>query len=65
MGSVFGGGGDGGAAAARADARKREQAATEEETRTRQKAERTGGRGRDMLVGRLNKVLPTNLGGTQ
>lgn len=44
-------------------ARKREQQGNEEELRARQRAERSGGRGRDMLVGRLNKVLPTNLGG--
>lgn len=63
MSGMFGGGDP--TKGARREARVREQDANEQEMRARQRAERagTGGRGRDMLVGRLNKVLPTKLGG--
>lgn len=62
MSNLFGNKGAGDAAASMA--RRREQQGNEAELRARQQAERGSiTRGRDMLVGRLNKVLPTNLGG--
>lgn len=63
MSNVFGGGSNKQASEAQATARFREQQGSEAELRARQQAERGGGRGRDMLVGRLNKILPTRLGG--
>lgn len=70
MGNMMGGGArrDAKRAASKAEgvARQREQAGNEETARARQRAERGGGgRGRDMLVGRLNKVLPSTLGGSE
>ena len=44
--------------------RRMTQSANEESARARQAAERgAGGRGRNMLVGRLSSVLPNTLGG--
>ena len=65
MSGVFGGGGDGGAREATAQARRQQQDANEDEMRARQRAERGGTRrGRNMLVGRLSRVMPKTLGGT-
>lgn len=67
MSGVFGGGSNGEQKKARAQARRQEQRANQQEQRARQTAERgsVGGRGRGLLVGRLSKVLPTNLGGVE
>lgn len=66
MSFMSGGGESAAQKQARESAQKSTQSSNEETQRSRQAAERgRGGRGRNMLAGRLSEVLPTNLAGTK